>query len=382
MKWVFSKSGYIIRNRINFPVFLLKMICGAVFLAFCTVSGQKNINFSVLEKKNDKLIEKFRKKYDIPGLSISVSYRNQLIYSKGSGYADVESKKEIIPSKTKFRIGSISKTMTSVALAKLQEQGKLNLHESVYKYLDSLPVKEYDITVEQLLSHRAGLVREQQKGFLCGKNDLHRSNFYPSFQETVLESKPGTAYRYSNYGYILLGVLIEKLAGKSLVAAKKELVLDKAGLEHTVPDTGNFDGDTSTFYYRNDAGLKKVPCTDCSFNYGPGCYLSTSEDLVKLGNSYLYADRILAKETFKDLLIPRNEEKTYALGFMTGRDFYRNYFFGHGGAYPGGMADLRIYPKERLVISALINIKEDDIRMNHLLDEIIFQYLELIKKEG
>ena len=157
---------------------------------------------------------------------------------------------------------------------------------------------------------------------------------------------------------------------------------DKAGLEHTVPDDGNFDEDTSKFYYRLNDELKIVPCTDCSFNYGPGCYLSTSEDLVRLGNSYLYADRILSKETFKELLVPRDEDKTYALGFITGRDFYRNYYFGHGGAYPGGMSDLRIYPKERLVVSVLINIYDNDIRLNQLLDEIIFQYLELIKKEG
>lgn len=352
------------------------------FLFFCRAAGQNKIDFSVLDKKNDRLLEKFRKKYNIPGLSISVSYRNQLVYSKGSGYADVENKAEVIPSKTKFRIGSISKTMTSLALASLQDQKKVNLKESVYKYLDSLPEKEYDITIEQLLSHRAGLVRDQQKGFLCGKNNLHRSNFYQSFQDTQLISKPGTAYSYSNYGYILLGVLIEKLTGRSLIKAKKELVLDKAGLENTLPDDGNFDADTSRFYYWLNDELKIVPCTDCSFNYGPGCYLSTSEDLIKLGNSYLYADRIVSRETFKELLIPKNEDKTYAMGFITGRDFYMHYYFGHAGAYPGGMSDLRIYPKERLVVSVLINIKDDDIRLNDLLDEIIFQYLELIKKEG
>lgn len=360
----------------------LKVVQVIAFFFFCTMAGQNTTDFSVLDKKTDKLLEKFRKKYNIPGLSISVSYRNQLVYSKGSGYADVENKTEVIPSKTKFRIGSISKTMTSVALASLQEQNKVNLKESVYKYLDSLPKKEYDITIEQLLSHRAGLVRDKQKGFLCGKNNLHRSNFYQSFQDAELISRPGTSYSYSNYGYILLGVLLEKLAGESIIKAKKELVLDKAGLEHTVPDDGNFDEDTSRFYYRMNNELKIVPCTDCSFNYGPGCYLSTSEDLVKLGNSYLYADRILSKETFKELLVPRDEDKTYALGFITGRDFYRNYYFGHGGAYPGGMSDLRIYPKERLVVSVLINIYDNDIRLNHLLDEIIFQYLELIKKEG
>lgn len=358
----------------------LKMIQGIIILFFSTLMGQEKIDFSVLDKKNDKLIEKFRKKYDIPGLSVSISHKNQLVYSKGFGYSDVTAQLEVIPSKTKFRIGSISKTITSVVLAKLQDENKVKLNESIYKYLDSLPVKNYDITIEQLLSHRAGLVRDYQKNVLCGKNDLHRNNFYQSFQETNLISKPGTVYSYSNYGYILLGVLIEKLTGQSIVKSKKEWVLDKVGLYNTVPDDGHFDEDTSKFYYKYKDQLGVIPCTDCSFNYGPGCYLSTSEDLVKLGNSYLYADKIVSREIFKEMLVPRNEDKTYGLGFITKRDYYGNYFFGHNGAYPGGMSDLKIYPKDRIVISILINIKDNSINFDALLDEIIFQYLNLIKK--
>ncbi|KXH84817.1 hypothetical protein AU378_03400 [Chryseobacterium kwangjuense] len=358
----------------------LRFVCSLFIFFFSTSPAQKNINFSLLDKKNDKLIEKFRKKYNIPGLSVSVSYRNQLVYSKGFGYSDVEKQLEVIPSKTKFRIGSISKTITSVVLAKLQEENKVNFNESIYKYLDSLPVKDYDITVEQLLSHRAGLLRDYQRSFLCSENDLHRNNFYESFQKMDFISKPGGEFSYSNYGYMLLGVLIEKLTGEPLTKSKKELVLDKAGLDHMVPDDGNFDEDTSRFYYRHKDKLGIVPCTDCSFNYAPGCYLSTSEDLVKLGNSYLYADRIISKESFKELLTPRNYVKTYGLGFVTRKDYYGNYFFGHNGAYYGGMSDLKIYPKERVVISILINIKDNSISFDTLLDEIIFQYLDLIKK--
>lgn len=368
------------QNILGIKRIILKIISCLVIVFFSAASGQKKIDFSVLDNKNDKLIEKFRKKYDIPGLAISVSHKNQLVYSKGFGYSDVEKKLEVIPSKTKFRIGSISKTITAVTLAKLQEENKLKINESIYKYLDSLPVKDYDITVEQLLSHRAGLVRDYQKSFMCGENDLHRSNFYSSFQKTDFISKPGVDFSYSNYGYMLLGVLIEKLTGEPLTKTKKELVIDKAGLNHTVPDDGNFDEDTSRFYYRYKDKLGIVPCTDCSFNYAPGCYLSTSEDLVKLGNSYLYADRIISKESFKELLIPRNYDKTYGLGFITRKDYYGNYFFGHNGAYYGGMSNLKIYPKDRLVISILINIKDNSINFDALLDEIIFQYLDLIKK--
>lgn len=368
------------RSTVHHKRISVKILQSILLLFFCALSGQATINFSVLEKKNDKLIEKFRKKHEIPGLSVSISYKNQLVYSKGFGYADIQNQKAVSPSKTKFRIGSISKTMTAVALASLQEQNKVKLNESIYKYLDSLSVKESDITIEQVMSHRSGLIRDYEKKTLCGEITLHRNNFFQSFQDTQLMFRSGTDFSYSNYGYMLLGVLIEKLTGQSLAKSKKELVLDKAGLEHTVPDDGNYDSDTSLFYYKYNDELAILPCVGSSFNYGPGGYLSTSEDLVRLGNSYLYADRLLSKETFKQLLVPRNQDKTYGLGFIIRKDYYGNYSYGHGGAYWGGMGDLKIYPKERLVVSVLINIKDNSINFDSLLDEIIFQYIDHIKK--
>lgn len=369
-----------LRNAVSDGRINVKALLSFALFLSCVLSAQSNIDFSVLDTKNEKLIERFRRKHEIPGLSVSISYKNQLVYSKGFGYADVQNQKAVSPSATKFRTGSISKTMTAVALASLQEQNKVKLNESIYKYLDSLSVKDFDITIEQVLSHRAGLVRDYEKKSWCGDVTLHRNNFYQSFQQTEFISKPGSNFSYSNYGYMLLGVLIEKLTGKSLIQSKKELVLDRVGLNHTVPDDGNFDAETSVFYHRYQNQLKIVPCVDNRFNYGPGGYLSTTEDLVRLGNSYLYADRLLSKETFKQLLEPRNDEKTYGLGFIIGKDYYKNFFYGHGGAYWGGMGDLRIYPKERLVISVLINIKDNSINFGSLLDEIIFQYIDHIKK--
>ena len=115
---------------------------------------------------------KFLQKNEIPGLSLSISYKKEIIFSKGFGFSDLKLRKEVNPSKTKFRIASISKTLTAVSLAKLQEEGKISFKESVYKYLDSLPKTNYDITIEDLLSHKAGLVRDYGGSILCEKNDF------------------------------------------------------------------------------------------------------------------------------------------------------------------------------------------------------------------
>ena len=339
-------------------------------------------NFLQVNEKVNKLVTKFKNKNNIPGISVSISYKNRIIFSQGFGYADLDLKKGVNPSLTKFRIASISKTITSVTLAKLQEQGKVNFKESVYKYLDSLPKTFYDFTIEDLLSHKAGFVRDYGGSILCDKNDFHKVEFYKTFNNQRFSYKPKTNFNYSNYGYKLLGILIEHIYGNSIVEAKKELVIDYLGLKNTIAETNNYDENTSVFYYEKNGKLLKVPCLDCSFNYGPGCYLSTSEDLITLGNAYLYTGKLLSKESLSNLIKTRNTDKDYGLGFINKKDFYGNWFYGHNGSYPGALSYLRIYPKNELVVSVLMNYRTEEIlsKFDILNNEIAYEYNQYLKK--
>ena len=187
-------------------------------------------------KENDKVIRlmtKFLQKNEIPGLSLSISYKKEIIFSKGFGFSDLKLRKEVNPSKTKFRIASISKTLTAVSLAKLQEEGKISFKESVYKYLDSLPKTNYDITIEDLLSHKAGLVRDYGGSILCEKNDFYKNSFYSSYNNDRFITAPQIGFSYSNYGYKLLGILIEKISGKTIQNVKNDLIINKIGLSNT-----------------------------------------------------------------------------------------------------------------------------------------------------
>lgn len=332
-------------------------------------------------KENDKVIRlmtKFLQKNEIPGLSLSISYKKEIIFSKGFGFSDLKLRKEVNPSKTKFRIASISKTLTAVSLAKLQEEGKISFKESVYKYLDSLPKTNYDITIEDLLSHKAGLVRDYGGSILCEKNDFYKNSFYSSYNNDRFITAPQIGFSYSNYGYKLLGILIEKISGKTIQNVKNDLIINKIGLSNTTHETSNYDENTTKFYYKKDKEFLEVPCLDCTFNYGPGCYLSTSEDLVKLGNAYMYKNILLKPESFSNLIKSRNQAKDYGLGFITKRDYYKNYFFGHNGGYPGAISYLRVYPNNELVISILINYRNEQIQsdLELILNEIAFIYIE------
>ncbi len=360
----------------------MKFLNLLLLLLFCSLSAQTNY-LSDLDEKSDKIVKNFRDKHSIPGISISISIKNELIYTKGFGYADLEQKKPVNPALTKFRIASISKTITAITLAKLQEEGKIDIKESIYKYLDSLPNIGYQITVESLLSHRSGLIRDYERNILCGKNDFHKVNFNSSFTENKFQYRPETRFSYSNYGYKLLGILIEKVSQKTITEAKKDYVISKLGLKNTVPETNLSDENISKFYYKKFGKMLEVPCIDCSFNYGPGCYLSTSEDLVRLGNGYLYKNQLISENSFRNLIKTRNEDKNYGLGFMVMRDYYKNYFFGHNGSYPGAASYLRIYPANELVISVLMNYRDDIIisELDSFVSEVVYNYVEKNNKK-
>jgi CubicO group peptidase (beta-lactamase class C family) len=242
-------------------------------------------------KENDKVIRlmtKFLQKNEIPGLSLSISYKKEIIFSKGFGFSDLKLRKEVNPSKTKFRIASISKTLTAVSLAKLQEEGKISFKESVYKYLDSLPKTNYDITIEDLLSHKAGLVRDYGGSILCEKNDFYKNSFYSSYNNDRFITAPQIGFSYSNYGYKLLGILIEKISGKTIQNVKNDLIINKIGLSNTTHETSNYDENTTKFYYKKDKEFLEVPCLDCTFNYGPGCGVCT------VGTTYIVACQVSA----------------------------------------------------------------------------------------
>lgn len=334
-----------------------------LFVRFDRVFSQSDILKA--NEKTEVLAKKFLAKETIPGMSISISLNDTLLFSKGYGFSDIDNKITVNPSKTKFRIASITKTITAATIAKLSELKQIDLKKSVYYYLDSLPKKEFDFTIEEVGGHLSGLRRVPSAEKYSCDNIYNRNDFYKIFNADKLQFQPSTRIEYSNYGYKLLGVLIEKVTGKTILENHKKYVIDPIGLKNTLPETKIKDSLTSKFYTESDNKIIDAPCLDCTFKHAQGCYLSTSEDLIKLGNAYMYSGRILNKETLIELIKSKklkNGIKTnYGFGFTTNKDFYGNYFYGHNGGYEGSKSILRIYPNNKIVISILVNRDIKDI---------------------
>ena len=338
-----------------------------IFLFFLIVGTATGVaqNISSVNEKTEKLVAKFMIKEDIPGMAISISLNDSLIFTQGFGFSDIGSKRPVNPSETKFRIASITKTMTATVIYKLRENGQIDLQKSANFYLDSLPRKEFLFTIEQLGGHLSGLPRMPSTEKYSCNNTYKRGDFYLIFEKDALQFAPSTKMQYSNYGYKLLGVIIEKVTGKSIVENHKKYVIDVLDLKNTIPETKIRNANTATFYIKKDKSIIEAPCLDCTFKYAPGCYLSTSEDLVKLGNAYLYAGKILEKESLVDMIkskrLTNNSKTKYGFGFATCDDIFGTYSYGHDGGYEGSRSALRIYPNSRIVISVLVNRDVENI---------------------
>ncbi len=338
-------------------------------------------NFEKPTQKTDKLVENFQTKNKIPGLSVSISYKDKLIYSKGFGVSNIETKEPINPSKTKFRIASMTKSLTALTIGKLMEMDSIDINKSVYSYLKNLPKKEYDFTIKDVGGHLAGIIRVPTGERYDCKNTYSQSDFYESFKRDKLLFIPKKQLSYSNYGYKLLGLIIEQQCGDNITNCHRKLILDKLNLDNITPDFKDNDALNNNFYIEEKGKNVLAPCLDCTFKHAQGCYIATSEDIVKFANGIIYKDRLLKEETIKKLIKSQETldgKKTgYGFGFTSIKDFYGNYYFGHNGGYQGTTTEYRIYPKESLAITVLTN-KSGNFRLDDLLNEIVFHFIQQI----
>lgn len=196
----------------------------------------------------DELFTKIIDEYQVPGGAVAVSKNGRLVYSRGFGYADVESKTAVEPV-SRFRIASISKPITAVAILQLVEQGKLGLEERVFDQLkddpNQVPYGTPDprlaqITIRQLLQHTGGWDRDVSFDPMFRPIEIARelNTEPPAGQAQVirymrgkpLDFQPGERYAYSNFGYCLLGRLIERVSGEPYETYVKEHVLKPLGI--------------------------------------------------------------------------------------------------------------------------------------------------------
>ena len=224
----------------------------------------------------------------IPGLALAVAVNGRLVYAEGFGYADLEQRVPAWPA-TKFRIGSISKPLTAVALMQLVEEGKVDLDAPVQRYVPSFPKKGAKITPRLLAGHLAGIRHYKGDEFLIARHYDSVLEGLRVFEDDPLIAPPGVKFSYSSYGFNLLSAVIESGARQPFVAYMQEHVFTPLGLIGTMADQNRpLIEQRSRFYERKkDGALDNAPYVDNSYKWAGGGFLSNAEDLVRFGSALL-----------------------------------------------------------------------------------------------
>jgi CubicO group peptidase (beta-lactamase class C family) len=298
----------------------------------------------------------------IPGLSLTVAVDGKILYSEGFGYADLEERVPTWPT-TKFRIGSISKPLTAVALMQLVEAGKVDLDASVQKYVPSFPDKRAPITVRMLAGHLGGIRHYQGDEFAIQKHYDTVLDGLKIFENDPLVSPPGTQFHYSSYGFNLLSAVIESASGENFLAYMQKHVFDAMGLAHTTADQNTrIVEQRSRFYDKaKDGEVENAPYVDNSYKWAGGGFLSTSEDLVRFGSMLLQPGFLKAESLrllFTSQKTSAGKETGYGMGWGIARSPSGKLVYAHSGGSVGGHSQLILYPESRVVVALVTNLTD------------------------
>ncbi len=308
---------------------------------------------------------------DIPGLTVAISYKGDLLLNKAYGYADTEKKIELTPDYL-FRIASHSKTFTATAIMMLVEDNKLRIDDYVVDYLSFIK-KHKDkrwnkVTIRQLMSHGAGIIRD-------GVNEDYWQLIRPfpdekRFKEEILNTDlvldNNTKLKYSNYGYSLLGLVIEAVAAQPYNDFVNERIIKKLGLNNTFPEySKSINYRLTKGYSRIDIRNSRLPIqqiyTNCMSSATGFC--SNGEDLCKYFNAQMIgSNKLLNDESKKEMQrmqwraydSTQSESSDYGLG-MEIESVGGKTLIGHGGGFPGHSTKTTFDPKSGLVVSVLTN---------------------------
>ncbi len=323
-------------------------------------------------KQIDALLQELVDTGKVPGMSVTVLKKGKKLFQKGYGYADLDKKIEVDPGKTLFRIASASKPIAAMALAKMVSDKKIDLDTSFYDYVPYFPQKEFDFTIRQLASHTAGIRGYRGKEYALNKPYSIKESL-TIFQDDPLEFPPGTDYLYTSFDWVMISLAMEEVSGMPFSEYVKKEVLDPLGMHSTYVEYPEvFRRYKATPYTRRRSGFRLAIPVDNQYKLAGGGYLSTSEDLAKLGQASL-VNAVIPAEIMTQFLTPKRAKghsTYYGLGWQVSEDAMGRPFIGHVGNGIGGYSNFLVYPKEELVMALLINCT--DPRIQGTLEEEIY----------
>ena len=332
----------------------IKLLFGTIMtLALFTTVSAQTLDRAKLDQFFDRLAEKNKAMG-----SLVIVREGNVLYTRAIGYSQISgTEKKPLTAVNRFRIGSITKMFTATLVLQLVEEGKLKLTDTLDKFLPQVPNAK-KITVGQILSHRSGIPnvsREQNAQGNMNTIPMTKDEHLALIVKATPDFEPDTKSLYSNSGYFLLGLIIEKLTGKSYQAVLHEKIASKIGLNDTYMATGNIDvnkNESLTYFMIPGGDWKQVPETHPSLLFSAGAIVSTPNDMAKFIQA-LFDGKIVSKEHLDQMKTMRDGE---GFGMVT-FTFAGKTFYGHTGGADNYGAWLAYLPEEKLAIAYTTNAK-------------------------
>jgi CubicO group peptidase (beta-lactamase class C family) len=292
-----------------------------------------------------------------PGAAAIVVKDGKVVYRGAYGLANVEKKTPLTPDSV-FRLGSLTKQFTSMAIMMLVEQGKVGLQDPIDNYLPGYPMQGKVVTVEHLLTHTSGIQSYTDiPGYMASKvqADLTVQQLIDAFKNEPMQFDPGTRYRYNNSGYVLLGAIIEKASGQTYAAYIADHIFKPLGMTHShygtdEPKIAKLAGG----YSEGDKPARPLSMTQ---PYAAGSLLSTVDDLA-VWDGALYTEKLVKRASLEKMWTPYklSDGTTNGYGYgwqmatLRGRRTME-----HGGGIFGFVTYVIRMPDDRGYVAVLCN---------------------------
>jgi CubicO group peptidase (beta-lactamase class C family) len=332
---------------------------------FCITQIIAKVPENCLEKQINSIFNEFQVGLT-PGVSVSVLKDGKIVYQKEFGYADLNSKIKIEPY-TNFRLASITKQFTSYSILLLEDEGKLSLDDKISEYFPELKKYASDITIKNILQHTSGFLDYES---LANKQDTiqlkDKDVIKILSKQDSLYFTPGTEHRYSNSGYAILALLVEKLSGKSFANFLEEKIFTSLKMNNSVAyESGISVVKNRAFgYTKVDSGFVDSDQSKYSAVLGDGGIYSSTVDLQKW-DAEIENPTLLPKNKLDQIFVKGKTAcgSEFDYGFGWRLDPYKNYIRHYHTGGTSGFTNIYMkLPELNLTIVVLINIYDYDAK--------------------
>jgi CubicO group peptidase (beta-lactamase class C family) len=348
------------KPRSKLAAALVSFIAAAA-LSASTVSPQAEVQ--PVSRETLQAFEHFvaeRMAYDrIPGLSVGF-IKGDYTWARGFGWADIENRSPAKPDSS-YRLASVSKTITALAVLKLVEEGKIDLDTEIQSYVPYFPRKKWPVTVRQLLGHIGGICHyrnDTAEGHI--KDPKNTRQALAIFQDFPLVAEPGTKYHYSSYGYNLLGAAVEGASGQPFGQFIKTRIFDPLDMTDSRLDNPREIIPNRVRGYQLFKGeLRNSEYVDISSRFGAGGTRSTVLDLLKYARGIMDG-QILSEATWREMFSPlvlRNGFMSeYGLGWRL-QPWNGHFAVSHSGSQPETRTHLLLFPGDEFAVAIACNLE-------------------------